>query len=62
MYPDLKLHQMYRLAYTLDRVELRGKPVVFLGWHDRQGDFRRARVKLLNDDEWLVHPLLVIPF
>lgn len=56
-------HKMYRLAYTMDRPELRGQPVVFLGYVERPWDIRRAKVKLIRgDSEWLVAPGLVIPF
>ena len=58
-------HHVYRIAYNADRKELRGKPVVFLGWREgRLGDITRAIVHLLDepaDSVWLVARGLLIP-
>jgi hypothetical protein len=63
---DLKTHLLYRLAYNADDPMLRGRIVVFRGWHQTSGDIRRARVCLLNQDgscgtEYLVNQAIVIP-
>ncbi len=64
---DLKPHHPYRIAYNADEPKLRGKVVVFFGWHEMPGDIRRAKVRLMNDDgstspenEWLVTPAIII--
>ena len=64
---DLKEHMLYRIAYNADEPKLRGKVVVFFGWHEMAGDIRRARVRLMNADgstspenEWLVNPTIII--
>lgn len=58
-------HAMYRIAWNTDRRELRGKPVVFLGWKQMQGDIRRAVVALVErdgslGDRWEFNPHYLI--
>lgn len=59
-------HMPYRMAYNMDRKELAGKVVVFLG-EVRAGAYRRARVRLMNPDggtegqqDWYVWPTLLL--
>lgn len=65
-YPDLKEHMVYTIGRTINKPELRGKKVVFLGWVSAvRGDIRRAKVALLNDDgsqgeEYLVNAYHII--
>jgi hypothetical protein len=46
---ELKPHHLYRVAYNIDKPELRGKLVVFLQM-ERYGLYNRARVRLMNPD------------
>jgi hypothetical protein len=62
---SLTPHTVYRIADNIDRAELRGKQVVFVGWCDRPGDTRWAVVRRVNDgatdEEYLISANFIIP-
>lgn len=59
---NLKEHHLYRIAYNADDPKLRGQPVSFHGWLQRPWDIRRAIVRTIAGDEWLVTCAIIIPF
>ena len=65
-YLVLREHMPYRMTYNMEEPKLKGRIVVFLGMV-KAGDYRRARVRLMNPDggtegqqDWYVWPSLLL--